>query len=158
MSMKRSELEVKPGGILHQYSEDEAAQMVSHWLEAFGMNRQGVNAKAYLWHVFSGARYPSASGAEALAQYSQQVASEYVVLSNDRRLAFATDLRPESCSLSDYYVFPSNMAWTMAFTHEDGWLGPYFARHGSFADLNEANLAKVQKCREAEEARLKGWR
>ena len=106
MSVKRSMLEVKPGGILHRYSEDEAAQMASHWLEAFGMNRHGVNTKSYLWHVFSGARYPSVSGAEAVTQYTQQVASEYVVLSNDRKLAFATDLRPDTCGLTSLVTGP----------------------------------------------------
>jgi hypothetical protein len=45
----------------------------------------------------------------------------------------------------------------MAFTHEDGWLGPYFALHNDFAKLNEANLANLQKISEAKAAKLKGW-
>jgi hypothetical protein len=49
------------------------------------------------------------------------------------------------------------MAWTMAFTHEDGWLGPYFARHASYQNLNAENLAMIRKAKKAEEARLKGW-
>jgi hypothetical protein len=28
----------------------------------------------------------------------------------------------------DIYVWPNGLDWTMAFTHEDGWLGPYFSR------------------------------
>lgn len=158
MITTHTEFQVQPGSVLRRYSEEEAAGLLAQWLEAFGTSRRGVNTKAYLWHIFSADRYPSASGAEALAQYRQQAAPEYIVLSNDRKLAFATDSLPEKCSLSDYYVFPSNLAWTMAFTHEDGWLGPYFARHGNFAKLIEANLAKLQKTREAEAARLKGWR
>ncbi|MEO8389393.1 MAG: DUF4275 family protein [Polaromonas sp.] len=117
-----------------------------------------MNAKDYLWHIFSGGRYPSLSGAQAMAAYEKQVAAEYVVLSNDRETAFATNALPQSSSLTDYCVFPVNLAWTMAFTHEDGWLGPYFARHGNFAALNEFNLGKVRKLRQAEAARLKGWR
>lgn len=117
-----------------------------------------MNTKAYLWHIFSGARYPSLAGAEARVEYEKQIAAEYVVLSNDRELAFATDVLPQSSSLTDYYVFPANLAWTMAFTHEDGWLGPYFARHGDFAALNKSNLEKVRKLRQADAARLKGWR
>jgi hypothetical protein len=46
----------------------------------------------------------------------------------------------------------------MAFTHEDGWLGPYFARHERFSELNRENEMKIRKAREAEVARLKGWR
>ena len=66
--------------------------------------------------------------------------------------------RPTNCYLSDWYVFPENFAWTMAFTHEDGWLGPYFARHERFSELNRENEMKMRKAREAEAARLKGWR
>ena len=143
---------------MRRYSQDESANLAAKWLDAFGSNRQGVNAKAYLWHVFSGARYPSVSGAAALTQYRDQVAPEYIVLLNDRKFAFVTDALPETCSFSDFYVFPANLAWTMAFTHEDGWLGPYFARHSGYTILNEVNMASLQKAREAEAARRKGWR
>jgi hypothetical protein len=27
----------------------------------------------------------------------------------------------------DIYVWPDGLDWTMAFTHDDGWLGPYFS-------------------------------
>ena len=78
--------------------------------------------------------------------------------SSTSRTAFVTDQRPTNCYLSDWYVFPENFAWTMAFTHEDGWLGPYFARHERFSELNRENEMKIRKAREAEVARLKGWR
>jgi hypothetical protein len=143
---------------LRHYTLDETTALVTQWLEAFGADRHGVNAKTYLWHIFSSSRYPSLSGSEAMTEYEKQVAVEYVVLSNDRKTAFATDTLPQSSSLTDYYVFPANLAWTMAFTHENGWLGPYFARHGNFAALNEFNLEKVRKLRQAEAARMKGWR
>ena len=148
----------QPGNVLRHYTLDETTALLTQWLEAFGADQHGVNAKAYLWHIFSGSRYPSLSGAEAMAEYEKQVAVEYVVLSNDRKTAFATDTLPQSSSLTDYYVFPANLAWTMAFTHEDGWLGPYFARHSNFAALNEINLERLRKLRQAEAARLKGWR
>jgi hypothetical protein len=158
MIMKRTGIEVKPGNILRQRSEEETASLVAQWLDVFGRDKQGVNAKAYLWHIFSGGRYPSVSGSDALTQYRKQSAPEYIVLSNDRKLAFATDVLPEECSLADCYVFPPNLAWTMAFTHEDGWLGPYFACHGNFEELDEENRNKLRKARETEKAKLKGWR
>jgi hypothetical protein len=158
VTSKHRELQVEPGRVVRRYSEGETASFLAMWLEAFGKNRHGVNAKAYLWHIFSAGRYPNVSGAEALNQYKLQAAPEYIVLSNDRELAFETDVPPARCSLSDYYIFPANMAWSMAFTHEDGWLGPYFARHSNFAALNEANISRLRKASEAEAARLKGWR
>ncbi len=45
----------------------------------------------------------------------------------------------------------------MALTHEDGWLGPYFAQHPEYDRLNEANQLKLRKLRERDAARNKGW-
>lgn len=148
---------VAPGSVLRQFTEAEANRLAEDWLAVFGKKAQGVNTKAYLWHVFSAECYPAISGDEAVGQYRQQAGLEFVVLSNDRKEAFMTELLPESSSLSDYYVFPSNLAWTMAFTHEDGWLGPYFARHPDFVKLDHDNRAKIEKRRQADAARQKGW-
>jgi hypothetical protein len=139
-------------------SAADASQVVESWLGAFGRNREGIDADAFLWHIFSSGRYPSEGGIAARASYEQQVVHDYVVLSNDRQFVFITDQRPETCSLTDYYVFPLNLAWTMAFTHEDGWLGPYFARHRNFEALDRENAARVRKVHEAQAAKLKGWR
>ena len=154
----REIIEIEPGKVLRVLPAVEASYLADAWLEVFAKNRRGANTKAYLWHTFSANRYPSAAGKEALAQYELQLTSEYIVLSNDRDVAFVTDQRPTNCYLSDWYVFPENFAWTMAFTHEDGWLGPYFARHERFSELNRENEMKIRKAREAEAARLKGWR
>ncbi len=155
--MRNRELKVQPGGITRQFSEEETSTLVDNWLKAFGKDRRGVNSKDFLWRIFSAGRYPSIGGIKALEKYQQQQAFEYIVLSNDRKIAFVTNLLPETCSLFDYYVFPPNLAWTMAFTHEDGWLGPYFAFHSQFEELNQVNHARLRKAQEAEAARLKGW-
>lgn len=150
-------VEVQPGNILRVYEKEEVAEFRTKWMGTFARNKQGVGTNAYLWHIFSSGRYPSVSGEEALTNYRQQVACEYIVLCNERAIAFATDRLPERCSLRDYYVSPYNLAWTMAFTHEDGWLGPYFARHGRYAELNEANMARLRKLKGMAAARVKGW-
>jgi len=49
------------------------------------------------------------------------------------------------------------MAWTMAFTHEEGWLGPYFAYHPKYKSLNVENEKKIEKEQQKEDAREKGW-
>jgi hypothetical protein len=148
---------VQPGTVVRENSAVETKALVARWLEAFGENRQGVNAKDFMWHIFSSARYPSLSGNNAIAEYAKQMAPEYVVLSNDRKTSFVTDLLPSTADMSDWYVFPGNLAWTMTFTHEDGWLGPYFARHRNFDKLNEANLAQLRKRAQAGAARANGW-
>lgn len=156
MTRQRSP-KIAPGRIVRELSEQEVKEAVTRWLDCFGANRAGANTKAYLWHVFSSECFPSVSREAALLEYSGQQAVEYVVLSNDRDEGFITDVLPTSSSLSDWLVFPPNLAWTMAFTHEDGWLGPYFARNPAYSALNAENLLKVRKEREAEQARKKGW-
>ena len=140
---------VEPGQILHHFSQTETANLTTQWLSVFGTKRQGVNSKAYLWHIFSAARYPCVAGPAAVQEYQQQLAQEYVVLANDGKTAFSTNLLPSKADFADYYVFPKNLAWTMAFTHEDGQLGPYFAKHMNFVGLNNDNLARLKKLRHA---------
>lgn len=148
---------IDPAHILTTYSADEARQWAHRWLEVFGRDRQGMSTKAYMWHVLSGGRYPSVSGEQAAAAYAEQTGAEFVVLSNDRISAVLSCVRPESRTWSDCYVFPPNLAWTMVFTHEDGWLGPYFARHRDYAALELENQAALRKAKEKDAARQKGW-
>ena len=157
MARRRSPPTVAPGSILRHLDAEEVELYLSKWLQAYGANRHGVNAKAYIWHIFSAERYPALDGSDALAEYSRHNAPEYVVFSNTRDEAFETDVRPESSSLSDFLVFPRNLAWTMAFTHEDGWLGPYFAKNKSYAILEAENERRLKKAVEAENAKTKGW-
>jgi len=142
---------------LRYFTAAEISELTDQWLEAFGKNRNGVNSEAFLWHIFSSGRYPSEEKGHALAQYQQQLATEYIVLSNDGKTALTTDLRPNKADLFDYYVFPRNLAWTMAFTHEDGWLGPYFAKHLDYKRLNNDNVFQIKKRHEASIAQAKGW-
>ena len=151
-----NELEVSPGAVVRRFSSEESRALAEVWLAAFG-GKGAPNMKDYMWHVLSFQAHPSVSLQEAKTQYNQQVALSYIVLSNDRDQALETDLRPTSCNKSDFYVFPPNLAWTMAFTHEDGWLGPYFAKHARYVDLNQQNIAKIEKNQAIENARQKGW-
>ena len=143
--------------LLREFTRIEANSLARQWLDVFGRDRHGVNAKAYLWHVFSGGRCLALEGEQARAEYLRQICCEFVILSNNRDEAFLTSTRPEERLFSDFYVFPPNLAWTMAFTHEEGWLGPYFARHPRYEDLNLANIAKVRKQEEIAHARSRGW-
>jgi hypothetical protein len=143
--------------LLREFKKDEIASLVQQWLGVFARYRQGMNTEAYMWHVLSGSRYPALAGEQARVEYLKQVCCEFVVLSNDRDAAFLTDTRPEDRPFSDFYVFPPNLAWTMAFTHEEGWLGPYFAQHPRYADFNQANILKVKKQAEITRARSRGW-
>jgi len=148
---------VEPGPVTRELGKAAARRLAERWLDAYGEGRRGARTKAYLWHVFSWERYPYLSGESAREQYKLQRASSYLILSNRRDMGYETSVLPQACHLCDFLVFPENMAWTMAFTHEDGWLGPYFARHKNYAALDAANQAATRKAADEEAARKMGW-
>ncbi|HYF35099.1 MAG TPA: hypothetical protein VD994_07425 [Prosthecobacter sp.] len=110
--------------ILREFTSVEAAELARAWLEVFGKDAQGVNTNAYMWHVFSGSRYPALQGEQALSEYLKQICCEFVVLSNDRDAAYLSEERPDNRPFTDFYVFPPNLAWTMAFTMRKAGLDP----------------------------------
>ena len=138
-------------------TEDEAVQWRRLWRDVYARQGRGAGLHRYLWHVFSAQRYAALNGEEADAAYAEHAAPEYVVLANDASAAVVSDTRPKRDQYLDVYVFPPNLAWTMAFTHEAGWLGPYFARHPNPGELDRANQAAARKTHEARIAREKGW-
>jgi hypothetical protein len=159
--ISKDDLEVGPGRILRRFTEREAQQLLEEWIDVYAKNAQGANIEAYLWHTFSAGTFPSVCKREAELRYAEQVAFEIVVLSNDRVSALLTDVLPTSCNASDYLVFPKSLAWTMAFTHEDGWLGPYFAKHARYDSLVVGDVRRSRdmqrKALEAERAKREGW-
>jgi len=158
---RKCDLEVGPGRILRRFTEREAQRLVKDWIAIYAKNAEGANIEAFLWHTFSFGVFPAVCRREAELRYAEQVASEIVVLSNDRVSAVLTDALPTHCNVPDYLVFPTSFAWSMAFTHEDGWLGPYFAKHTSYDALVPNDIkrsrAMQRKALEAERAKREGW-
>ncbi|MGI4856590.1 MAG: DUF4275 family protein [Janthinobacterium lividum] len=142
---------------------EAAAAWVARWLAVFGGDQHGIYIEYFLWHIFSNDRYPSVCAEPAYEQYERHAAPEYIVLSNDRHQAVAVDRRPDVPPFTtfngwtDFYVFPINLAWTLARTHEETWLGPYFARHPDYGALNRANQMALKKAQMVRDARGKGW-
>jgi hypothetical protein len=132
-------------------------QHLRAWQLAFAQDSRGVNTRSYLWHVFSANHYPSICGLAALEAYQAEPCAEFVVIANDRITGFTTTERLEQFECSDTYVFPANLAWTMAFTHEDGRLGPYFAKHANYTQLVALNTKALRKQAQIAAARKRGW-
>ena len=158
--MKRNpaELSVAPGTEPQRFSRQEAQQWRQRWCEVYVGNRPVRGVSRYLWHQFSWGAYPCVSGSAAERSYAQQLATEVMVLASDRgAAALLAGTPPTWCSRMDYCVFPANLAWTMAFTHEDGWLGPYFARHPDYEALTRQaarqQLAAARKAQQLEWAK-----
>jgi hypothetical protein len=157
MANRRSQLEIGPGEVVRRFTPTESQELCGQWELAYPADREGIHIEQFMWHVFSFRRYPSVSGAAALAEYEKQMAPKYLVLANDRNEGLITNLRPTTASIADYLVCPLNWAWTMAFTHEDEDLGPHFAVHRDYERLQAANVKGMRKVREAEIAKQRGW-
>ena len=154
-------IDIEPGRILRVFSQVESKAIQRRWMEVYGKNWRGLNTGAFMWHLFSGGGYPAQERQDAQRAYDEHQADQYVVLSNDGLSALLTDLRPTNLTWKDVYVFPKNLAWTMAFTHEVGWLGPYFAKHRNYAALDRANALLSRKAErrlaQIRVAKAKGW-
>mgnify|MGYP003629079511 CR=1 FL=1 len=148
---------VSPGVIVDILPADEARRVIQAWLDVFARKRLGCRIKDYKWHLFSAEVYEAEEGDQAIRAYKSHTAEKYLVIDNDETIVFTTDQRPDKVGLDDCYVCPPNMAWTMAFTHEEGWLGPYFARHPEYEKLQEQHLAYVEKVKQIEHAMKMGW-
>jgi hypothetical protein len=142
--------------------DNDAIQTIENdWISNFcnisKRDKEDIHLEQYKWHTFSYEKYPSLSGKEALDQYYSHKALSYIVLPEFQmysdEVAFITNTIPDYGRLditTDFYVFPKNMAWTMAFTHEQDWLGPYFAKNTNYEKLNNKN-------NQALNAKLQGW-
>jgi hypothetical protein len=149
-------IEVSPGKLLRVFNKAETKSIEKKWIDTFCKNKLGLNIKRYKWHIFCGEGYPSIEGDLAEEEYSKHISPRYVVMSNDGE-AFLCDKKPDNLNYQDAYVFPENLSWTMAFTHEEGWMGPYFAKHKDYVLLEEKNKHHLEKLKQIELAKSKGW-
>jgi len=154
-------LSLKAGSLLQTFSQTETKEWEARWRAVYAANGDVPGLGKYLWHTFSYAAYPSVSGNDAEQGYAEHRREEVIVLSNDRKTALRVAEPPVSDWVMDFYVFPPDLTWTMAFTHEDGRLGPYFARHPDYAmraeKAKQQRLANERKAVEMTRAKQEGW-
>lgn len=144
---------------IKRLSKSEFYSLEKSWLEGFCGEYKAKFGKyidgGFRWHVFSFGVFPCLENEEAVNAYCLESALEYYVFpeSGEGDFVLVLNEKPPVSLLQEYrdfYVFPKNMAWTMAFTHEYGWLGPYFAKNRNYEKLNQKNYMAV-------EAKNKGW-
>jgi hypothetical protein len=87
----------------------------------------------YDWHVFSYRHAPAHAKEGASRDYASLAPPPRTIVcpQDDRLPAFEIvggKLPDFGKFCQDIYVWPDGLDWTMAFTHEDGWFGPYFSR------------------------------
>lgn len=139
-------------------SKEQTKKIRTDWIKIYGKNGSDTGMNQFLWHVFSKKAYACLSREQAEKMYQSHTASAYVMMPNDRSENIViTHTKPTRMAYCDVYIFPKNFAWTMAFTHEDDWMGPYFAKHPNYDLLQQDNLKALSKAKAAEYARKKGW-
>jgi hypothetical protein len=124
------------GASVSLLDSDTRQRLMQAWRETFAHSVKSQTGKwvhlGYEWHAFSYDFSRSKRGARGLALYLAQVVPEvYVVPESDTECAFVCRARAfldfSDCQ-TDILVFPPELDWTVAFTHEQPELGPYFSR------------------------------
>src|SRR5262245_48825469 len=135
MSQSKLDLFLKQTNGQHRkLTQDEKQTYVRKWLETFAQEVKKQTGQwvynGYMWHAFSFEFVKAKSGADAIQLYGKEKSKKYLILSEqDRRSSYVCDgieLIEAEVFDDDYYVVPVSYEWTMAFTHEQPELGPYF--------------------------------
>ena len=130
----RAEVE-RCGGTVAALARTERAAALHAWRAVYAAAYFAAKGKwkhgQYEWHVFSFGYTRAVQGDRAVEGYRAQPAAPFLVVPEDRRWpAFrcAGGGWPDfAATRLDVYVWPTDLDWTMAFTHEqDSGLGPYF--------------------------------
>ena len=115
----------------------EARQLSQAWLSAFCPLVKETTGKwikdGFRWHAYSFEIQPCRHGLKALDAYRSQVAEPFFVFDEPCRSAYectASELPDFSDYSDEVYVCAHDFQWSMAFTHEQPDLGPYFAVRG----------------------------
>jgi hypothetical protein len=107
------------------------------WREVYARNTHARTGRwqipEFEWHVFSYGDSPHKSGAKAVELYRLESPSEWYAWSQPPNVPLYYCTGGSHLALlplaTDVYVFPPDLSWTMAFTHEYSMnLGPYFSR------------------------------
>ena len=94
----------------------------------------------------------SSEGEKAQEEYDSQVARSFYIMPEEFGerdfTLYEIETKPGVNAFEirlDCLVFPKNLAWSMAFTHENGWLGPYFSKHKNYDQLQKKTLNLIKR-------------
>ena len=124
------------GGQLQPIPPPRRRALMHEWRQVYAARLFAATGRwthrGYDWHTFSFGYARAQDREAALAAYRREQADRLIVCpADDRRPAFeVVGGRPPDFAgyLQEITIWPADLGWTMAFTHEDGWFGPYFCR------------------------------
>jgi len=119
-------------------SNEETAQLQRRWRRSFATgldpSLSSESKGGYDWHAFSMGITRCEVGEVARQSYRaiEIHGPVYVIPHQDENAGYRIDtpnLNPDfSGKPVDAYIVPADFSWTMVYTHERDWYGPYFAR------------------------------
>jgi len=127
----------RTGAHVEPLAEAERWALLQEWRQVYAASLHASTGRwkrgQFEWHVFSFGDTRALNGEKAVAAYAAEQPMELIVCPESEQW---TAMRLHGGSLPsfreecyDVYVWPLDLAWTMAFTHEESiWLGPYFSR------------------------------
>ena len=112
----------------------EHDRITEQWRLAFARDVKSATGqwiyKRFRWHGFSFGYQQSIKGTEALEAYQSQWSAPFFVFDEDGTWSYrcTSNTFPDFTPFgADIYVAHKNMKWTIAFTHEQPDIGPFFA-------------------------------
>jgi hypothetical protein len=127
------------GGQREELQQRDRWALAQAWREVYAARLHSATGKwtwlGYEWHVFSFQHSPACEGRKAVTEYLRQAASRFIVNPEEGRGMGLPAYRITDGQLPrfqgsklDVLVWPEDLSWTMAFTHEEGDCGPYFSK------------------------------
>lgn len=119
------------------HSPEEKSGVHKRWLEAYAAKVKRATGSwiynGFRWHGFSWDHEAALEGDSALKTYLAQWSAPYVIFDEEGNWSYGcrSERYPDFTHFgADIYVAHHNMKWTMAFTHEQPHIGPFFAEQG----------------------------
>lgn len=145
--MKRTIKNLLQPGFLSIIDEKSAIDIVKKWHELYCPDNlpwaEKKPSKGFRWENITF----SFEGEKAQEEYNSHVARSFYIMAEEfgvkNHILYESEIKPEINAFDeklDFYVFPKNLAWSMAFTHESGWLGPYFSKQREYKGLQKRNI------------------
>lgn len=113
--------------------ESERGKTIDSWFEKLGDNSTRRRKGELNWYCFYREDHKALEGAKAFEAYQQQWLALIVIFDESEGWLIECEVKefPDFSTLQqDIYVFHHNMKWTMVFTHEQPYDGPFFAVKG----------------------------
>jgi Domain of unknown function (DUF4275) len=125
------------GGLHQPLANPDRWAVIQAWREVYAAGLHAATGRwkrgQFEWHVFSFGHTRALNGERSALAYTAERPGVLIVCPesvNVPAVRLVNGALPDFRLLcDDVYVWPEDLTWTMAFTHEESWgFGPYYCR------------------------------